>query len=68
MRRMALSCNRMFSSLLRGITKHDDDLYCLNCFHSFSLYSFVLMPSEDTNILEFSQYQKSDKAYHLGSS
>ena len=63
MTRVELSCNRVFSSLFRRITiKHDDDFYCLHCPHSFSLYSFVFMPFEDTNILEFNQYQKSDKA------
>ena len=59
------------SVLLRGITsKHDDDFYCLNCFHSFRTknklepyktfyenkdFYGVIMPSEDTNILEFNQ-------------
>ena len=63
MTRVELSCNGVFSSLYRRITiKHDDDFYCLHCPHSFSLYSFVFMPFEDTNILEFNQYQKSDKA------
>ena len=65
------------STLLRGITfKHNGDFYCLNCFHYFAaeskLQSFkqvcenkdfcnILMPSEDTKVLEFNQYQKSDK-------
>ena len=66
------------SALLRGITsKHHRDFYCLNCLHSFATESkreshkkvcknktfcnFV-MPSEDTKILKFNQYQKSDKA------
>ena len=70
---MALSCK--LSSLLRGITsKHLGDFYCLNCFHSFATenklqlykrasenkdFCNLNMPSEDTTILEFSQYQKS---------
>ena len=35
-RRMILSCSKKLSALLRGImSRHDDDFYCLNCFHSF---------------------------------
>ena len=52
------------------------DFYCLNCFHSFTTkkkpdshkklyqnkdFCNIIMPSEDTKILEFNQYQKSDK-------
>ena len=59
------------------MSKHDGDFYCLNCFHSFRTknkleshttacededFCNVNMPSEDTKILEFNQYQKSDKA------
>ena len=67
---------KTFSVLLRGIiSKHDGDFYCLNCPHSFrtknKLESFknvyenkdfcnVAMPSENTKMLEFNQYQKSD--------
>ena len=51
--------------------------YCLNCLHSFAtekkreshkkVYENeeqcqVVMPSEDTKILEFNQYQKNDKS------
>ena len=66
------------SALLRGITfKHYGGFYCLNCLHSFRRknelelhkklcenkdFSNVVMLSEDTKILEFNQYQKSDKA------
>ena len=66
------------SALLRGITsKHHSDFYCLNCLHSFATESKpeshkkvcenknfcnVVMRSENTKILEFNQYQKSDKA------
>ena len=66
------------SALLRGITcKQHGDFYCLNCLHSFATENKreshkkvcenkdlcnVVMLSKDTKILEFNQYQKSDKA------
>ena len=66
------------SALLRGITsKHHGNFYCLNCPHSSApeknldhikkymkiiFFCNVIMPSEDTKILQFDQYQKSDKA------
>ena len=69
---------KKLSALLRRITsKQYSDFYCLKGLHSFrtknKLESYkkvcekkdfcnVIMPSEDTEILEFSQYQKSDKA------
>ena len=58
-------------------SKHHVDFYFLNCHHSFETdnehkshknvcenkyFCNVIMPSEDTKILEFNQYQKSDKA------
>ena len=64
-------------ALLRGITsKHHGDSYCLNCFHSFATEnkreSHITvhenkgfcseMPSEDTKILQFNQYLKSNRA------
>ena len=65
------------SALLRGITSNNNgDFYCLNCLHSFRTknkpeshkkvcenkdFCDVNMPSEDTKILEFNQYQKCDK-------
>ena len=68
-------------ALLRGITsKYHGDIYCLNCFRSFATKSKlqshktvcenkdfcnIIMPSEDTKILEFNQYQKSDKALFI---
>ena len=68
----------MLSALLRGITsKNNGDFYCLNCLHSFrtktklelhkkvcenKYFCNVIMPSADTKILEFNQYQISDKA------
>ena len=61
-------------ALLRGTTsKLHRDFYCLNCLHSFTTeikrksqkkacknkdFSNLVMPSEDTKILEFNQYQK----------
>ena len=69
---------KKLSALLRGITsKNNGDFYCLNCLRSFSTknkleshkkvyenkdFCNVIMSSEDTKILEFYQYQKSDKA------
>ena len=59
------------------MSKHHSDLYCLNCLHSFATenkyashkkvcenkdFCNTVKPSEDTTILEFNQYQKSDKA------
>ena len=68
---------KKLSALLRGITsKHYGDLYCLNCLHSFRTenkleshkrvcenkgFCNIIMPSEDTEILQFDQYQKLDK-------
>ena len=65
-------------ALLRGIkSKNNGDFYCLNCLHSSRTKSKlefhkkvcenkdfcdVIMPFEDTKILEFNQYQKSDTA------
>ena len=69
---------KQLPTLLRGITsKHHVDFYCLNCLYSFATESKrespknvcedkdfcnVVMTSEDTEILEFNRYQKSDKA------
>ena len=48
-------------ALLREITlKHDGYFHCLNCLENKD-FCDVVMPSEDTKILEFTQYQKSDK-------
>ena len=64
------------SALLRRTTSKDyGDFYCLNWFHSFiakiklkshkkvcenKVFCSIIMPSKDTKILEFNQYQKSD--------
>ena len=69
------------SSLLRGITSmHSGDYYCLNCLNLFRTknrleyhkkiyenkdFCIVVMPSEDTKILEFNQYRESDKALFI---
>ena len=73
-----LSCSKKLSALLRGITsKYYGNFYFMNCLYSFRTknklelhervcenkdFCSVIMPSEDTKILEFNQYQKSDKA------
>ena len=59
------------SSLLRRITLKNGASYCLDCLHSFrtkskleshekvcknKYFCNVMMPSEDTKILEFNQY------------
>ena len=59
------------------MSKHHSDFYYLSCLHSFTAenkrdsykkvcetkyFCNVIMPSEDTKILEFNQYQKSNKA------
>ena len=75
---MAISCSKKLSPLLRGITsKNYGDFHCLNCLHSFRTknkleshkkvcenkdFCNVIVPFEDTKLLEFNQYQKSDKA------
>ena len=58
-------------------SKHHGDFYCLNCFHSFAtknklqshkkvcenkVFFNIVMPSEDTKILEFNRCKKIDKA------
>ena len=70
---MTLSCSKKLSALLIGITsKYKGDFYCLNSLHSFRRKSKpecenkdfcnIIILSEDTKILEFIQYQKSDRA------
>ena len=69
---------KILSASLRRITsKHYADFYCLKCFHSFETEKKVelhkkacenkdfrneITPSKDNKILEFNQYQNSDKA------
>ena len=68
---------KKFSALLKGITsKHDEEFYCLNCFHSFRTENelkkhknvcknhdccYVEMPKEDNKILKYSHGEKSMK-------
>ena len=75
---MTLTCNKKLWALLRRITsKHQGIFYCVNSLHSFSTenkreshekvyenkdFCNVVMLSEDNKILQFNQYQKSDKA------
>ena len=75
---MALSCSKKIPALLKEITpKLNGDFYCLNCLHSFWTKNKlephkrvcknkdicnIIMPSEGTEILQFNQYQKPDKA------
>ena len=72
---------KKLSALIRGImSTHHSDFYCLNCLHSFATenkresrkkvcenkdFCNVVMPSEETKILEFNQYKKFDKAPDL---
>ena len=74
---MALTCDQKNIALLRGISpKHYSDFFCLNCFHSLRTKNklqcnkkacenkdscSIIMTSEYTKILEFNQYEKSDK-------
>ena len=74
---MALSCSKKLSELSRGITsKHHSDFYCQNFLHSIVTektleshkkeyenkdFSNVIMPYEQTKVLQFNQYQKSDE-------
>ena len=75
-RRLALFSTNNIIWLLRGTTwKIDGDFYCLNFLHSFRTKSKIkswkkcvkkyfcgaIMPSEDTKLLEFKKYPKTDK-------
>ena len=80
-KRLAFSCSKKLSALLRRITFiHDGDFVCLNCLHSFKTennfkpiekvckdkdFCGILMPSEKDNILGFNQYMKSDKMLYI---
>ena len=68
---------KKLSALFRGImSKYKGSFYSLNCLHSFRAknkleldkracgykdFCNLVMPSKNTKILEFNQYQKSDK-------
>ena len=80
-RRHWLAVKILLSLLLRAITsEHHRDFYCLNCLHSFTTknkfqsrkracdnkdFCNIIMPSENTKILEFNQNQKPDKALFI---
>ena len=69
---------KKLSALLRSImSKHHGDFFCRNCLHLFATENKceshtklcenedlcdIVVPTEDTKILELNQYQKSDKA------
>ena len=73
---MPLSCSKKTISIIKwNNINYNDDFYCLNCLNSFRTkikleshkkvcenkdFSNVIMASEDTKILKFNQYQKSD--------
>ena len=75
---MALSCRKKLFALFRGITsKHDGDLYCLNCFQSYTAenklkkhkkvcenhdYCYVEMPEEYNKTLKYNEGEKSMKS------
>ena len=50
-RRMTLSCSKLSVLLRRIPSKHNGDVYCLNCLHSFRTKSKL-----ESKILEFNQY------------
>ena len=72
---------KQLPALLKGMTvKNHVDFHCLNCLHSFRTenklkshkkvcenkdFCNIVMPSEDTKILEFNQYQNSDKTLFI---
>ena len=71
-RRYYLAVEKLFSLLRRISSNHVDDFYCLNCLLSFRTKNKieshknvckngVVLLSEDTKLLDFNRYQKSDK-------
>ena len=75
--KMALSCYKKLSALLRGVTsKHDGNFCCLDCIQSYTTknklekhykiwknhdYCYVDMPNEDSKILKQNHGEKSMK-------
>ena len=72
---MTKCCSKKW--LWRIASKHHDNFYCLNYLHYFAKenkreshknvcdnkdFYIIVMPSEDTKMLECNQYQKADKA------
>ena len=77
---MVLFCSKKTISIIKGNNKHNSDFYWLNCLPSFATenkhkshkiifenkdFCNIVMPSENTKILEFNQYQKFDKALFI---
>ena len=71
-RRYYLAVEKLFSLLRRISSNHVDDFYCLNCLLSFRTKNKieshknvckngVVLLSEDTKLLDFNWYQKSDR-------
>ena len=74
---MVLTCSKKIISIIKRKTaKNNGDFYCLHCLHSFRTknnlephkrvcenkdFCNIIMLSEDTKILKFNQYQKSNK-------
>ena len=71
-----LAVKKLLALFREIVYKYHGDFYCLNCLHLFATESKleshkkerenedscnVVMPSEDTEILKFNQYQKCDK-------
>ena len=80
-RRLALSCSKKLSTLLKRITsKHKGDFCDLNCFHPFRTENKlkscekvcknkgpcgIARLSKKDDILESNQYRKSDKIFNF---
>ena len=77
---MALSSSKKKLSAFIKKNDNNGDFFCLTCLHSFRAknkldshkevcekiyFSKVVIPSEDTKILEFNQYQNLIKHYLL---
>ena len=76
-----LAVKKLLALLRGITSKHHGDFYCLNnCFYYFAKenklqsheraceykdFCSIIMPSKDIKILEFNQYQKSDKALFI---
>ena len=71
MKKDSIILPKKLSALLNGITPKNGEIYCLSCLHSFRTknkleshkkscankdFCNIIMPSEDTKILEFNQY------------
>ena len=74
---MTLPCNKKIICIIK---RNNFETYCLNCVHSFRTenkfkshkkvcrnkdFCSVVMSSEDTKILEFNHYLKSNKILYI---